>query len=112
VVAVTGQDVCFRHARSKSANAARHGVSAQCVRHWLAKGIIRLTSRDRVDPELSEQMLEARRTHAHEQPASKPAANAHRPNVQAETMRTRFRRSSCEISWDRCVIAAAPCGGR
>src|ERR1700738_1683760 len=41
-------------------------------------------------------------------PISKPAANAHRPNVQAETTRTRFRRSSCGISWDRCVIAAAP----
>ncbi len=42
-------------------------------------------------------------------PISKPAANAHRPNVQAETMRTMFRRSfSCEISsWDRSVIAAA-----
>jgi hypothetical protein len=38
-------------------------------------------------------------------PISKPAANAHRPNVQAETTRTRFRRS-CGISWDRCVIAA------
>src|SRR5438128_7107067 len=41
-------------------------------------------------------------------PISKPAANAHRPNVQADTTRTRFRRSSCGISWDRCVIAAAP----
>src|SRR3984893_10674105 len=41
-------------------------------------------------------------------PISKPAANAHRPNVQAETTRTRFRRSSCGISWDRRVIAAAP----
>jgi hypothetical protein len=42
--------------------------------------------------------------HNRKTPISKPAANAHRPNVQAETMRTRFRRSSCEISWDRCVI--------
>jgi hypothetical protein len=41
-------------------------------------------------------------------PISKPAANAHRPNVQAEITRTRFRRSSCGISWDRCVIAAPP----
>jgi hypothetical protein len=41
-------------------------------------------------------------------PISKPAANAHRPNVQAETTRTKFRRSSCGISWDRCVIAARP----
>src|SRR5438105_5747134 len=41
-------------------------------------------------------------------PISKLAANAHRPNVQAETTRTGFRRSSCGISWDRCVIAAAP----
>jgi hypothetical protein len=41
-------------------------------------------------------------------PISKPAANAHKPNVQAETTRTRFRRSSCGISWDRCVIAAVP----
>jgi hypothetical protein len=40
-------------------------------------------------------------------PISKPAANAQRPNVQAETMRTRIRRS-CGISWDRSVIAAAP----
>ena len=45
-------------------------------------------------------------------PISKPAANAHRPNVQAEITRTRFRRSSCGVSWDRCVIAAAPRGGR
>ena len=45
-------------------------------------------------------------------PISKPAANAQRPNVQAETTRTRLRRSSCGISWDRSVIAAAPCGGR
>ena len=44
-------------------------------------------------------------------PISKPAANAHRPNVQAEITRTRFQRSSCGISWDRCVIAAPPCGG-
>jgi hypothetical protein len=41
-------------------------------------------------------------------PISKPAANAHRPNVQVEITRTRLRRSSCGISWDRCVIAAAP----
>src|SRR5882757_4973737 len=42
-------------------------------------------------------------------PISKPAANAQRPNVQAETTRTRIRRSSCGmISWDRSVIAAAP----
>jgi hypothetical protein len=41
-------------------------------------------------------------------PIRKPAANAQRPNVQAETTRTRLRRSSCEISWDRTVIAAAP----
>jgi hypothetical protein len=40
-------------------------------------------------------------------PISKPAANAQRPNVQAETRRTRLRRS-CGISWDRSVIAAAP----
>jgi hypothetical protein len=38
-------------------------------------------------------------------PISKPAANAQRPNVQAETTRTRLRRS---ISWDRSVIATAP----
>jgi hypothetical protein len=38
-------------------------------------------------------------------PISKPAANAQRPNVQAETMRTRIRRS-CGISWDRSFIAA------
>ena len=44
-------------------------------------------------------------------PISKPAANAQRPNVQAETTRTRLRRS-CGISWDSSVIAAAPCGGR
>jgi hypothetical protein len=44
-------------------------------------------------------------------PIIKPAANAQRPNVQAETTRTRLRRS-CGISWDRSVIAAAPCGGR
>ena len=41
-------------------------------------------------------------------PISKPTANAQRPNVQAETTRTRLRRSSCGISWDRSVIAAAP----
>ena len=41
-------------------------------------------------------------------PISKPAANAQRPKVQAETMRTRLRRSSCEISWDQSAIAAAP----
>ena len=42
-------------------------------------------------------------------PISKPAANAQRPNVQAETTRTRLRRSwSCGSSWDRSVIAAAP----
>jgi hypothetical protein len=41
-------------------------------------------------------------------PISKPAANAQRPKVQAETTRTRLRRSSSEISWDRSVIAAAP----
>src|SRR5712672_2781341 len=40
-------------------------------------------------------------------PISKPAANAQRPNVQAETTRTRLRKS-CGISWDRSVIAAAP----
>jgi len=41
-------------------------------------------------------------------PISKPAANAHRPNVQAETRRTSLRRSSCVgISWDRSVIIAA-----
>ena len=40
-------------------------------------------------------------------PISKPAANAQRPNVQAEITRTRIRRS-CGISWDRSVIAAAP----
>jgi hypothetical protein len=40
-------------------------------------------------------------------PISKPAANAQRPNVQAEITRTRLRRS-CEISWDRSVIATAP----
>jgi hypothetical protein len=48
-------------------------------------------------------------------PISKPAANAQRPNVQAETTRTKLRRS-CGISWDRSVIAAAPlrsnCWGR
>ncbi len=38
-------------------------------------------------------------------PISKPAANAQRPNVQAETTRTRIRRS-CGISWDRSAIAA------
>src|SRR5260221_14358949 len=39
-------------------------------------------------------------------PISKPAANAQRPNVQAETTRTRLWRSaSCGISWDRSVIA-------
>src|ERR1700738_966864 len=32
-------------------------------------------------------------------PISKPAANAQRPNVQAEITRTRLRRS-CGISWD------------
>jgi hypothetical protein len=42
-------------------------------------------------------------------PISKPAANAQRPNVQAETTRARLRRSSsCVISWDRSVIATAP----
>jgi hypothetical protein len=41
-------------------------------------------------------------------PISKPAANAQRPNVQAETTRTRLRRS-CGISSDRSVITAAPC---
>jgi hypothetical protein len=40
-------------------------------------------------------------------PISKPAANAQRPSVQAETRRTRLRRS-CGTSWDRSVIAAAP----
>src|SRR5438445_6413006 len=44
-------------------------------------------------------------------PISKPAANAQRPNVQAEITRARLRRS-CGTSWDRSVIAAAPCGGR
>jgi len=39
-------------------------------------------------------------------PISKPAANAQRPNVQAETTRTRLRRS-CGFSWDWFVIAAA-----
>jgi hypothetical protein len=39
-------------------------------------------------------------------PISKPPANAQRPNVQAETTRTRIRRSG--FSWDRSVIAAAP----
>jgi hypothetical protein len=38
---------------------------------------------------------------------SKPTANAQRPNVQAETTRTRLRRS-CGFSWDRSVIATAP----
>ena len=42
-------------------------------------------------------------------PISKPAANAHSPNVQVETTRTRLRRSwSCGSSWDRSAIAAAP----
>jgi hypothetical protein len=41
-------------------------------------------------------------------PISKPPANAQRPNVQAETTRTRIRRSCGIISWDRSVIAAAP----
>jgi hypothetical protein len=37
---------------------------------------------------------------------SKPAENAQRLNVQAETTRTRLRRSSsCGISWDRSIIA-------
>ena len=51
-------------------------------------------------------------------PISKPIANAQRPNVQAEMSRERSRRSlrrsssSREISWDRYIIAAAPCGGR
>jgi hypothetical protein len=40
-------------------------------------------------------------------PISKPTANAQRPNVQAETTRTRLRRS-CGISWVRSVIATAP----
>jgi hypothetical protein len=40
-------------------------------------------------------------------PISKPAANAQRPNVQAETTRTRLR-WSCGISWDRSVIAGTP----
>ena len=48
-------------------------------------------------------------------PISKPAANAQRPNVQAETTRTRLRRS-CGISSDRSVITVAPlrsnCWGR
>jgi hypothetical protein len=39
-------------------------------------------------------------------PISKPPANAQGPNVQAETTRTRIRRSA--FSWDRSVIAAAP----
>ena len=46
---------------------------------------------------------------------SKPTANAQRPNVQAETTRTRLRRS-CGFCWDRSVIATAPhcsnCWGR
>ena len=41
-------------------------------------------------------------------PISKPAANAQRPNVQADTTRTRVRRS-CGISSDRSVIAVVPC---
>ena len=42
-------------------------------------------------------------------PISKPAAKAQRPNVQAETMRTSPRRSSCAgISCVPSVIAAAP----
>ena len=46
-------------------------------------------------------------------PISKPAANAQRPKVQAETTRARLRRSlSCVISWDRSVITAPHCGGR
>jgi hypothetical protein len=32
--------------------------------------------------------------------------------VHAEITRTKFRRSSCGISWDRCVMAARPCGDR
>ena len=40
---------------------ARHGVSAQFARHWLAKGMIRLASRGRVDE-----------PHAHEQSAAAP----------------------------------------
>jgi hypothetical protein len=43
-------------------------------------------------------------------PISKPAANAQRPNVQAEITRTRLRKSSCGISSDRSVIAAALLG--
>ena len=39
--------------------APRHGVSAQCVRRWLAKGMISQASRGRIDVALSEQMLEA-----------------------------------------------------
>jgi hypothetical protein len=46
---------------------------------------------------------------------SKPTASAQRPNVQAETTRTRLRRS-CGFCWDRSVIATAPhcsnCWGR
>src|SRR4051795_12280259 len=41
-------------------------------------------------------------------PINKPAANAQRPNVQAETTRTRIRRSSCGTSRARSPIAAAP----
>jgi hypothetical protein len=51
---------------------------------------------------ISEAAYENRKT-----PISKPAANAQRPNVQAETTRTRLRRS-CGISWDRPVIATIP----
>jgi len=42
-------------------------------------------------------------------PISKPAANAQRPNVQAEITRTRLRRSSSDaISWDRSVMQLPP----
>jgi hypothetical protein len=43
-----------------------------------------------------------------ERPRSANQLQRPRPNVQAETTRTRMRRSSCGISWDRSVIAAAP----
>jgi hypothetical protein len=42
-------------------------------------------------------------------PISRPAANAQSPRVQADTMRTRLRRSaSCAISRDRSVMQPPP----
>jgi hypothetical protein len=72
-------------------------------------GLWRVISRGPGAPKKFDRAWQALDHENRKTPISKPAANAQRPNVQAETTRARLRRSlSCGISSDRSVIATAP----